>query len=113
MLAIAKFLRSSAVWMRVGTNCFQPSFQTQASLLIISKMKTTKNVKDSVPTPAILLSDLVNTSHLLNSTQKTKPWQETRTVRVVAPKNCQSMVIDLSKPEKPKVRYKVTKKVSS
>lgn len=80
------------------------------------------NVRETIPTPAILLSDLVNTSHSkkveyrlkeLTGVEKLKPWQATKTVRVIAPKNCQNMVIDLSKPNEPKVRYKIAKTTSN
>lgn len=72
-------------------------------------MKTTSSVPMGRPIVPITLSDLVNTNfnNRLNKLEEVK--DEVMTFRVIAPKNCKQMTIDLSKPDKPLVKYKVSK----
>lgn len=59
--------------------------------------------------PAVVLADLVNTSRTKTIKYRPEGWRATATIRVIAPQNCQEMTIDLSKPDKPKVKCKVIK----
>ena len=81
-------------------------------------MKTLITKQTNLTKSPITLADLVNTGYAHISTDINKARENieryaTTAVRVIAPKNCRDITIDLSKPDKPRVRYKITKNMTS